>query len=158
MAIKNKELMEAIKLGVKTLILQEVRLLRFEQGFTPNVVTDEMSRSIEETKRTVIKLTRTMDQKKRTTLLKRTIRQALNEEIDRAIQLRKTKCIRCLHGRFYDEEGTAYSSLPVGVHQAQTFGCDQLRPDLRERCKRFVEISVGSTLERHLHEDRKSVV
>ena len=149
---KDKELMEAIKLGVKTLILKEVRLLRFEQGLMPNLVTKEMSRSIEETKRTVIQLTRAMDQKKRTTLLKKIIRQALDEEIDRAVQLRKTKCIRCLHGRFYDEEGTAYFELPLGGHQAKTIGCDQLRPDLREKCKRFVEISIGSSLKSHLYE------
>ena len=70
MVMKDKELKETIKLGVRTLILQEVRLLRFERSLTPRVVIDGMSRSIEETKRTVVKLTRAMDHKERSALLK----------------------------------------------------------------------------------------
>jgi hypothetical protein len=152
MAMKDKELREAIKLGVKTLILQEVRLLRLERGFTPHIVIDEMTRSIEETKRTIVKLTRAMDHRERSALIKRMVRQALDREIDRAIELRKTKCIRCLHGRFYDEEGTTHLSLPVGVHKAQTIGCDKLRPNLRKNCRRFVEMARASSLDRYLNE------
>jgi hypothetical protein len=59
--MKDRELKEAIKLGIKTLILQEVRLLRFERGLMPPIVIDEMSRSIEVTKRTIVKLTQAMD-------------------------------------------------------------------------------------------------
>lgn len=150
--MKDKELKGAIKLGIKTLILQEVRLLRFERGFTPHVVIGEMSRSIEETKRTIVKLTRAMNDKERSALLKRIIRQAVDEEIDRAIQLRKTKCIRCLHGRFYDEEGAAYINLPIGIHRAQTIGCDKLRPNLKKSCRRFVEISMTASLDDYLSE------
>jgi hypothetical protein len=152
MAIKDKELREAIKLGVKTLILQEVRLLRLERGFTPHIVIDEMTRSIEETKRTIVKLTRAMDHRERSALIKRMVRQAVDREIDRAIELRKTKCIRCLHGRFYDEEGTTHLSLPLGVHKAQTIGCDKLRPNLRKSCRRFVEMGTASSLDRYLNE------
>jgi hypothetical protein len=123
-----------------------------EQGFTPHIVIDEMSRSIQETKKTVIKLTRAMEDKENAALLKRMILQAVNEEIDRAIQLRKIKCIRCLHGRFYDEEGTAHLNLPVGVHRAQTIGCDKLRPNLRKSCRRFVETSRTISLEDYLNE------
>jgi len=99
----KKDLRETLKLGIKTLILQEVRLLRLERSFTPNIVIDEMSRSIQDTKRELVKLAKAMGQRERTLLPKRMIRQAVNEEIDRAIELRKTKCIRCLHRRFYDE-------------------------------------------------------
>jgi hypothetical protein len=152
MTMKGKELKEAMKLGIKTLILQEVRLLRFERSFTPHIVIEEMSRSIQETKRMIIKLTRAMDDREKNTLLKRMIRQAVDEEIDRAIELRKTKCIRCLHGRFYDEEGTAYLNLPIGIHRAQTIGCDKLRPDLRKSCKRFVEMATASSLDRYINE------
>ena len=42
MPLKDKELREAVRLGIKTLIIQEVRLLRLEQAFTPHIVTDEM--------------------------------------------------------------------------------------------------------------------
>ena len=141
-----------MKLAIKTLILQGVRVLRLEQGFTPHIVIDEMSRSIQETKKTIIKLTRAIKDKENAALLKRMILQAVNEEIDRAIQLRKIKCIRCLHGRFYDEEGTAHLNLPVGVHRAQTIGCDKLRPNLRKSCRRFVETSRSISLEDYLNE------
>jgi hypothetical protein len=186
MALK-KDLRETLKLGIKTLILQEVRLLRLEHsftplespaiygedninkasipyrrrkvkassfltGFTPNIVIDEMSRSIQDTKRELVKLAKPMGQRERTLLLKRMIRQAVDEEIDRAIELRKTKCIRCLHGRFYDEGGTAHLNLPIGAHRAQTIGCDKLRPNLRKSCRRFVEISMGPSLDDYLDE------
>ena len=149
--MKDKELRKAIRLGMKTLILQEVRLSRLERAFTPFVMTDEMSRSIQETKRMIIKLTRSMDHKKRTVLLKRMVCQAVDEEIDRAIELRKTKCIRCLHGRFYDEAGTAYVNLPVKT-RAVAIGCDQLRPGLRKSCRRFVEMSVAASLDDYFNE------
>ena len=151
MPIKDKELREAIRLGIKTLILQEVRLLRLERAFTPNVMINEISHSIQETKRMIIKLTRSMDNKERTVLLKRMVRQAVDEEIDRAIELRKTKCIRCLHGRFYDEADTAYVNLPVKT-RAETIGCDRLRPSLRKSCRRFAEMSMAASLDRYLNE------
>ncbi len=151
MAVKDKELREAIKLGIRTLILQEVRLLRLEHSFTPRVLIDEMSRSIQETKKEIIKLTRTMPQKERATFLKRMIRRGVDDEIDRAVQLRKTRCIRCLHGRFYDEADTPHMDLPVRT-RAATIGCDKLRPSLRKSCRRFVETSKAVTLDQYLNE------
>jgi hypothetical protein len=151
MVLKDKELREAIKLGIKTLIIQEVRLLRLERAFTPPIVIDEMARSIQETKKTIIKLTRAIKEKERTTLLKRMIHQVVDEEIDRAIEWRKTRCIRCLHGRYYDEEGTAHANLPIRT-QAKTIGCDKLRPNLMKRCKRFVEMSMADSMNHYLNE------
>ena len=151
MAARDRELRDAIKLGIRTLILQEVRLLRLERSFTPHVVLDGMSQSIRETKREIIKLTRVMAQKERTILLKRMIRQAVDEEIDKAIQLRKTRCIRCLHGRFYDEADIAHVGLPVKT-RAERIGCDKLRPSLRKSCRRFVETSKAATLDQYLNE------
>jgi hypothetical protein len=151
MPVKEKELKKVIKMGIKTLILQEVRLLRLERAFTPYVMTDEMSHSIQETKRMIIKLTRSMDHKKRTVLLKRMVCQAVDEEIDRAIVLRKTQCIRCLHGRFYDEADTAYVNLPVKT-RAVAIGCNQFRPGLRKSCRRFVEMSMAASLDQYLNE------
>lgn len=151
MALRDKELREAIKFGIRTLILQEVRLLRLEHSFTPRIIIDEMSRSIQETKKEIIKLTRTIAQKERGTLLKKMLRRAVDEEIDRAIQLRRTRCVRCLHGRFYDEEGIGHEGLPVRT-RAETIGCDKLRPSLRKSCRRFVEISEAVTLDQYLSE------
>ena len=151
MPASDKELRKAIKLGIKTLIIQEVRLLRLEHSFTPYIIVDEMSQSIRGTKREVVKLAKAMAQEERTLLLKKMIRQAVDEEIDRAIELRKTRCIRCLHGRFYDKAGTAHVNLPV-ESRAEIIGCDKLRPTLRKSCRRFVETSQAASLENYLNE------
>jgi hypothetical protein len=151
MPVKDRELRNAIKLGIRTLIIQEVRLLRLERSLTPHIIIDGMSQSIRETKKEILKLTRAMAQKERTVLLKKMIRQAVDEEIDKAIQLRKTRCIRCLHGRFYDETGTAHMGLPVRT-RAETIGCDKLKPSLRKSCRRFVETSKAVALDQYLNE------
>jgi hypothetical protein len=151
MPVQGKELKRAIKIGIKTLIIQEVRLLRLERSFTPHIIIDEMSHSIQDTKREVVKLTKAVAQKERAALLRRMIRQAVDEEIDQAIELRKTRCVRCLHGRFYDEAGTAHVNLPVKT-RAQTIGCDKLRPSLRKSCRRFVEMSTAASLDLYLNE------
>ena len=151
MAVSDRELRKAIKLGIKALIIKEVRLLRLEHSFTPRIMLDEVSRSIQGTKGEIAKLTKSVGQKERAALLKRMIRQAVDEEIDRAIELRKTRCIRCLHGRFYDEAGTAYVTLPAET-RVTTIGCDKLRPGLRKSCRRFVETSQAISLEDYLNE------
>jgi hypothetical protein len=151
MPVKDKELKEAMKLGIKTLIIQEVRLLRLEHSFTPHIIIDEMSQSIRGTKREIAKLAKAIGQKERGLLLKKMIRQAVDEEIDRAIELRKTKCIRCLHGRFYDGLGAAHANLPVKT-RATTIGCDKLQPSLRKSCRRFVETSQAVSLEGYINE------
>ena len=151
MLVKDKELKEAMKLGIKTLIIQEVRLLRLGHSFTPHIIIDEMSQSIRGTKREIAKLAKAIGQKERGLLLKKMIRQAVDEEIDRAIELRKTKCIRCLHGRFYDELGTAHANLPVKT-RAITIGCNKLQPGLRKSCRRFGETSQAVSLEGYINE------
>ena len=148
---KEKALREALKMGIQTLILQEIRLLRMERSFTPAIVTEEISHSIQGTKKEIVKLARAIAQKERAALLKRMIRQAIDDEIDWAIQMRKIRCIRCLHGRFYDKEGRAYVSLPV-ESRAEAIGCDKLQPSLRKSCRRFVEMSIAGSLEDHLNE------
>ncbi len=151
MAARDKELRKAIKLGIKTLIIQEVRLLRLEHSFTPRIVIDEVSRSIQGTKREIAHLAKGIGQKERGVLLKRIISQSVDEEIDRAIELRKTRCIRCLHGRFYDDAGKAYVNLPTET-KATAIGCDKLRPGLRKSCRRFVKMSQAVSLEGYLNE------
>ena len=58
--MRKKDLRGALRVRIKTLILQEVRLLRLEQGFTPHMIIGEMSQSIQETKKEITKLTKTM--------------------------------------------------------------------------------------------------
>jgi hypothetical protein len=149
---EKKDLREVLRLGIKTLILQEVRALQLERAYTPSFIIDEMARSIQEAKRQVISLVRLMPSEERNGLIKRLIRQSIDDEIDRAIQLRKNKCIRCIHGRFYDELGTAYMNLPIGITRAKTIGCDKLQPSLRKRCRRFVETSMAISVEDYLNE------
>ena len=151
MPVREKELKRTIKMGIKTLILQEVRLLRLEHSFTPHLIIDEISHSIQDTKKEIVKMAKAVAQEERAVLLRKMIRQAVDEEIDRAIQLRKTRCIRCLHGRFYDEAGTGHANLPVKT-RAETIGCDKLRPSLRKSCRRFVEISTAPSLDQYLNE------
>jgi hypothetical protein len=146
----DKELRKVLRFGVKTLVLQEIRLLRMERVFTPEIVTDEITRSIKETKRKIVRLTRAMSYKERASLLRRMAQQAADEEIDRAIQLRKNRCLRCIHGRFYDNYGTAFENLPIAPKSVQTIGCDRLRPDLKKTCRRFVETSTTHSLEEYL--------
>ena len=148
----KRELQEGLKLGIKTLIFQEVRLLRLERTVTPHFIIEAMSQSIQETKGTIARLAKPIAQKERALLLKRMSRKAVDEEIDRAIQLRSVKCVRCLHGRFYDETGMAHETLPVGASLAAKIGCDRVRPSLRKACKRFVEHSATATLEDYLNE------
>jgi hypothetical protein len=151
MAVKDRELRKTIRLGIKTLIFQEVRLSQLEHSFTPQIIVDEMSQSVQETKREIVGLAKAIAQKERSNFLKKMIHQAINEEIDRAIELRKTRCIRCLHGRFYDEAGMDYVNLPIKT-RAETIGCDKLRPNLRKSCRRFVEMSMATSLEEYLGE------
>ena len=152
MSIEEKELRQALRLGIKTLIFQEVRRLRLERSFTPHILIHEISQSIEDTKQRIIKLAKGMDRKERAPLLKRMLRQTMDEEIDRAIQLRSNRCLRCTHGRFYDEAGIPHVNLPVGTGQVQATGCDQLRPELRRKCRRFVETRMAASLEDYLNE------
>ncbi|MDI6762124.1 MAG: hypothetical protein QME83_03735 [Thermodesulfobacteriota bacterium] len=140
----DRELREVLKLGIKALIFQEIRLLRMERVLTPEIIKRGISRSIEEAKREIVLLTRTMSHKERASLLKKMIRQAADEEIDRAIQLRKNRCLRCIHGRFYDRSETAYSNLPLDEKLTRAFGCDELQPALRKTCiKNAGTIGVG---------------
>jgi hypothetical protein len=151
MPVQQKELKKAIKLGIRTLILQEVRLLRLEHSVIPHTIIDQLSQSIQESKKDIVRLSKAMAQRERVALLRKMIRQTVDEEIDRAIELRKTRCVRCLHGRFYDEAGTAHAKLPVET-TAEAIGCDKLRPALRKSCRRFVEMSTAPSLDQYLNE------
>ncbi len=151
MPVPRRELKKVIKMGIKTLILQEVRLLRLEHARIPRMIIGQLSDSIVESKKEIVRLTKAMPQRERAVLLKRMIRQTVDEEIDRAVELRKTRCVRCLHGRFYDEAGTAHANLPVKT-VAEIVGCDKLRPSLRKSCRRFVEMSTAPSLGQYLNE------
>jgi len=152
MAPIKKEIKEALRMGIKTLIIQEVRVLQLERAYVPSFIIDEMAHSIREAKRQIISLVRLIPPKERNALIKKFIRQSIDEEIDQSIQVRKNKCIRCVHGRFYDELGTPYLNLPIGISQVQTIGCNKLQSSLRKSCRRFVEAARATSLEDYLDE------
>ncbi len=148
----QRETKKALRMGIKTLIIQEVRVLQLERAYAPSFIIDEMARSIQEAKKQVISLVRLIPSKERNALIKRFIRQSIDEEIDQSIQVRKNKCIRCVHGRFYDELGTPHMNLPIGIIQVQTIGCDKVQPSLRRNCRRFVETARATSIENYLDE------
>jgi hypothetical protein len=152
MAPIKKEIRNALRMRIKTLIIQEVRVLQLERAYVPSFIIDEMAHSIQEAKRQIISLVRLIPSKERNVLIKRFIRQSIDEEIDQGIQVRKNKCIRCAHGRFYDEVGTPYVNLPIRITQVQTIGCDKLQPSIRKSCRRFVETARATSLEDYLDE------
>lgn len=152
MPLNKKELREALRLAIKTLIIQEVRVLQLERATTPSFIIDEMARSIQEAKREIISLVRLMPSKERNVFIKRLIRQSIDEEIDQGVQVRKNKCFRCIHVRYFDEEGSPYVNLPIGIRQVQIMGCDEIRTASKGRCRRFVERARATSLEDYLSE------
>jgi len=149
---RKKESKEALRSGIKNLILQEVRWLRLERTFIPHFVMEAESQSIQEAKRDIVRLAKAIAEKERAILLKKMIREVLDEEIDRAIQLRKTRCLRCIHMRYYDRKGTPRVGLPIDARQAQIIGCDIVRSSIEAQCQRFEETARGISLEDYLSE------
>jgi hypothetical protein len=152
MSPAKRELKETLRFGIKTLILQEVRILRLERSFTPHILLEAESHSVQETKGEIVKLAQGLSEKERAVLLRKMVREIVDEEIDRAIELRKNRCLRCLHIRYYDREGIPRSTLPVEASQPQPFGCEALPPGLKKKCNEFVETSMAMTVEDYLNE------
>jgi hypothetical protein len=150
MRSEKKELRQALKLAIKDLILQEVRLLQLEKSSPPAFILDEMARSIQEAKSQVMALVRLMPSKERDPLIKRLVRQSVDEEIDQAIRVRKTRCFRCLHVRYFDEVGSSHVNLPFGMERAHVIGCEITPAGIQ--CKTFTESSTAVSTEDYLNE------
>ena len=148
----DQELKEILKLGIRALVFQEVRLLRMGQGLTPKILLEEIIHGIQETKSEIVQIARRLDEKERVSLLQTMIQETVDEEIERAIQFREKRCLRCIHGRFYDRSERAYSSLPADEELAEGYGCDQVQPDLQKSCQQFVETTTAHSLEEYLDE------
>ena len=147
----KRELREALKLAIKSLIIQEVRRTQLEQSSPAPFVLDEMIRSIEETKRQVIALARLMPPKERELLVKRLIRQSVDEEVDQAIRVRQKRCFRCIHVRYFDDAGAPHSAFPTGEQRARVIGCEMISSPSGVECRSFTEsflaISIGDYLD-----------
>ena len=149
--MEKRALRKALKLAIETLVHQEIRLLRLGQVDTPTFVVQEVSYAIRESKRQVIDLTQSMAHKEKVSLIKKLIQQAVDDEIERSLQMRKIRCLRCSHMRYYDRERTPYVNFPIGIHQVEVIGCDEVRPAGVE-CNRFVEKRGARSLGDHLDE------
>ena len=123
MATKKPKTSDALKPTIKVLILQEVRLLQMEHSVTPPFMAEEISRSLREAKSEISASIRWVDREERNTLIKKMLRQSLDEEIDRAIELRRNRCLRCTHARYHDRQGTDHAELPCGEIQIHGIGC-----------------------------------
>ncbi len=148
----KKELKEALRLAIKGLILQEARRIQLEQSSPPPFIFDEMVRSIEEAKRQVIALVRSMRPRERETLIKRLIRQSVDEEIDQAIRVRQKRCFRCTHVRYFDATGAPHAAFPIGEERARVIGCEMISSPSGVECRTFIESSLAMSIGDYLDE------
>jgi hypothetical protein len=154
----ENEVIDALRSAIKALIIQEVRLLRVEQAHPIPFVIRGMKESIQEEKRRVTELVRSMKPHERNLLIKRIIDQSVEEEIDQAIELRKDKCLSCIHIRYFDETGTAHVDLPSETPRNMTcdvsvltIGCENPCPP-GASCEGFKEKSDALSLGEYINE------
>jgi len=94
-----------------------------------------------------------MAQEERDALIKKMVQQSLEEEIDRATDLRRNRCLRCVRIRYFDKGGTNHSSLPHGGElRAYKIGCviEGQAPGIH--CTHFSQSSGGVSLEGYLEQ------
>ena len=147
---RKKDREANLKLAVKNLITQEIRFLQLGRNLTPSFVSQSVSSSVEGAKKEVVRTAQGMKQQEWAELIRKMIRKVIDEEIERTIQLRKTRCFRCIHIRFYDEKGAPHLNLPIGTRGVEIIGCAKTDRDDRERCQHFVETSMAISLEDYL--------
>ncbi len=141
---------EVLKPAIRVLILQEVRLLQFEESLAPPFILEDIARSIQEAKQAVSGYLRLMPEEKRDRLLRRMLRQVLDEEIDRTVEQRRTRCLRCINIRYVDRAGTRHGVFPHGENRAVSVGCVVNRQTPGIHCKNFTERLTAVSLGDHL--------
>jgi len=147
---KKRDKKMSLKSAIQNLITQEIRFLQLERNLTPSFVSESISSFVEEAKKEVMKTAQGMDRGERAELTRKMIREVIDEEIEQAIQLRKTRCFRCVNIRFFDENGAPHLNLPIGARRVEVIGCEETDRDDRERCQHFVETSMAISLEDYL--------
>ena len=153
MAKGKRELTKALKPKIKVLILQEVRLHQLEQSVSPRFMIEELTRSIEEVKRQVSGLVRFVAQEERNALIKKVVQQSLEEEIERAADLRRHRCLRCVHVRYFDRGGVNHFDLPhTREVRATKVGCEIEGQTPGVHCTYFSMSSVGVSLGEYLEQ------
>ena len=135
----KKESKEGLRSVIEHLVGQEIRLSQLNRVHSPPFLLEELSVSIKESKKEAALLTESLTQKERATLIKRMIREAVEEEIERTVQHRGNPCLRCGHLRYYDSELNPHETFPTGTRRTMAIGCDRLQTVSRVRCERFIE-------------------
>ena len=138
-ALGKKPAEETLKATVDNLVRQEVRLLHLERLGAPSFVLGGLATTIREMKKELINVMDCLPQREGEGLIKRMIREALEEEIERTVGQRGKPCLRCARLRYYDSELTPHFRFPVGTRPARALGCDRLSDFSGVRCERFVE-------------------
>jgi hypothetical protein len=152
MATEKRKAPDALEPAIKVLILQEVRLLQMEPSFAPPVMVEEISRSIQEAKREISGMVGWVGGKERNTLIKEMLRQSLDEEIERAIEVRQNRCLRCVHARYHDIEGADHVDLPSGDIQIHGIGCSVDGQTPGAHCAHYTLSARGVTLGGYLEQ------
>lgn len=149
---------DLLRSEIQALVTQEVRLLRAKQACPSVFVLDEMNHALQEIKRRIALAVEHMDSQRRNRLIRQLVDQLLEEEIDRAIEARKDRCLRCLHIRFFDETGRAHVDLPHGTGEGGAcdvstlaIGCEHPCPP-GSSCEGFREKSNAVPLEEYVSE------
>jgi len=150
MGTHKKELEAALRPAVENLVCQEVRLLHFGRMSAPSMIVEETVVTIKDLKRELVNLAQPITQKERASLIKKMIRETVEEEIERTVQHRGNPCLRCSHLRYYDWEMNPHQEFPTGARQARAIGCDQLQAVSRVRCERFVETPGAISITDHV--------
>ena len=132
-------MIEALRLSIKQLIFQEVRLLRMEQVHCPSFIVQEMTQFIREGKGRVVTLVQSLEPEKRKELIRRIIDESVDEEIDLTIETRGNKCLRCIHTAYFDDTGKGFRRLPRKSGPIQSLRCEKIPPARGIRCQHFKE-------------------
>lgn len=126
--------------------------MKLERDLAPPFLREEILESMQEVKRRVTGLVRFLPDPERNVFLKGIFRQAVEEEIDRATELRGKRCLRCIHVQYFDQEGCGYAALPFGKHQASSIGCRIARRSPRSDCEEFRQSPSGISLQDYLEQ------
>jgi hypothetical protein len=120
---------DTLKSLVRLLVLQEVRVLRAEEAGLSPFVVNELKQSITDTKHGIADLVQRVDSDRRNRLVREIMDQSVEEEIEEAIERRNDRCLRCVHLRFFDQDGKAHNRLPSETDDVDlTIGCEHPGP------------------------------
>jgi len=148
----KKELKDSLKPAIENLVCQETRLIHFKRMGAPAFVMEGTFDAIKELKRELVNLMQTVAQPERPGLIKQMIGEAVEEEIERTVQLRGNPCLRCTHLRYYDWEMNPHEEFPMGASPAKAIGCDEVQAVSLVRCERFIETAGAVSAEEYIDE------